>query len=120
EVVRTEDTPEDVLATACALGLRQGKTLIVVRDGPGFYTTRILALYLNEALLLLGEGADAEAVDRAMERWGFPMGPFALMDLVGLDVAAKVTPVLTERMPERDLPTSTNASRMLEAGWLGQ
>jgi 3-hydroxyacyl-CoA dehydrogenase / enoyl-CoA hydratase / 3-hydroxybutyryl-CoA epimerase len=120
EVIRKDDTPEDVLATVCALGLRQGKTIVVVRDGPGFYTTRILAIYLNEAALALEEGCDAEAVDRAMRAWGFPMGPFELMDLVGLDVGAKVTPVLTERMQDRDLPTSDLAARLLEGGLLGQ
>jgi 3-hydroxyacyl-CoA dehydrogenase / enoyl-CoA hydratase / 3-hydroxybutyryl-CoA epimerase len=120
EVVRQERNPEDVLATACAVGLRQGKSVIVVRDGPGFYTTRILAVYLNEALMMLEEGADADAVDRAMKAWGFPMGPFELMDFVGLDVAAKVTPVLTEHMAERDLPTSGVAPRMVAADRLGQ
>jgi 3-hydroxyacyl-CoA dehydrogenase / enoyl-CoA hydratase / 3-hydroxybutyryl-CoA epimerase len=120
EVIRQENTPEDVLATVCDLGLRQGKTLIVVRDGPGFYTTRILAVFLNEALLMLEEGADAEVVDGALKDWGFPMGPFELMDFVGLDVAAKVTPVFTERMAERKLPTSTVAVRMVQAGRLGQ
>lgn len=120
EVVRTEATSEETLATACALGLRQGKTLIVVRDGPGFYTTRILGIYLNEALLLLGEGAEIEPVDEAMRAWGFPMGPYELIDFVGIDVAAKVTPVLTERMPGRDLPTSQAPGAMLRAGYLGQ
>lgn len=120
EVVRQEDTPEKVLATVCALGLRQGRTLIVVRDGPGFYTTRILAVYLNEALLLLEEGVDAEAVDRAMRAWGFPMGPYELIDFVGLDVGAKVTAVLTERMGGRDLPTSRAGEQMVQAGLLGQ
>lgn len=120
EIVRKDDTPDEVLATVSALGLEQGKTLIVVRDGPGFYTTRILAFYLNEALILLEEGADAEFVDRAMKEWGFPMGPFELMDLVGLDVAAKITPVLASRMGDRDLPTSEAGGKMLDAGWHGQ
>lgn len=120
EVIRKDDTPEEVLATVCEVGLRQGRTLVVVRDGPGFYTTRILAIYLNEAALLFDEGADVEAIDAAMRRWGFPMGPFALMDLVGLDVGAKVTPVLTERMQGRDLPTSDLAARLVRAGLLGQ
>lgn len=120
EVVRTDQTSEEALATACDLGLKQGKSIIVVRDGPGFYTTRILGVYLNEALLLLSEGAEIEAVDRAMVDWGFPMGPFELIDFVGIDVAAKVTPVLTERMPGRDLPTSPAAGAMLRAGYLGQ
>lgn len=120
EIIRTEQTSEAALATAVALGQRQGQSVIVVKDGPGFYTTRILAVYLNEAALMLEEGADAETVDAALRDWGFPMGPFELMDFVGLDVGAKVTPVLSERLAGRDLPTSDAAQHLVDAGRLGQ
>lgn len=120
EIIRQDDTPDDVLATAYAVGLKQGKTVIVVGDGPGFYTTRILALFMNEALLLLEEGADAAEVDAAMERFGFPMGPYELFDLVGIDVAAKITEVMRGAFPDRDLRMSDAATQLKEAGYQGQ
>ena len=120
EIVVTEDTSEEALATAYAAGLAQDKTVIVVNDGPGFYTTRILALYMNEALLLFEAGAEIEAVDEAMMDAGFPMGPFELFDLVGLDVAAKITDVMGEALPPGRVDISDRAGRLAEADLLGQ
>ena len=120
ELVVTEDTSEDTLATAYDLALAQDKTVIVVNDGPGFYTTRILALFLNEALLLLENGADVPTVDEIMEEAGFPMGPFELLDFVGLDVAAKITDVLTDHLPLGDVEISDTAARLADDGLLGQ
>ncbi|MBX3191893.1 MAG: fatty acid oxidation complex subunit alpha FadJ [Labilithrix sp.] len=94
EIVRTKHTDPRALATAVAVGKRQRKTVIVVRDGTGFYTTRILAPYLNEAAHLLAEGVPIEVVDRAIVDWGFPTGPLQLLDEVGIDVAAHVTTVM--------------------------
>lgn len=90
EVVRTKHTDPRAIATAVAVGKRQGKTVIVVHDGTGFYTTRILAPYLNEATQLLTEGVAIDDVDRALVDWGFPTGPLHLLDDVGIDVAAHV------------------------------
>ncbi len=90
EIVITDQTADWVTATALAIGVKQGKTCIVVKDKPGFYTTRILAPYLNEALLLLEEGGDIQQIDRAMKKWGFPVGPITLLDEVGIDVGAHV------------------------------
>ena len=120
ELVVTEDTADETLATAYTLALAQDKTVIVVNDGPGFYTTRILALFLNEALLLLEDGADVPAVDEIMEDAGFPMGPFELLDFVGLDVAGKITDVLTEHLPLGDVDISDTAARLADDGLLGQ
>jgi 3-hydroxyacyl-CoA dehydrogenase/enoyl-CoA hydratase/3-hydroxybutyryl-CoA epimerase len=75
---------------------------------------------MNEALLLLEEGADAEAIDRAMERFGFPMGPFELFDLVGIDVAAKITSIMGERLGGGDYAISTSADKLMKAGYRGQ
>lgn len=94
EVVVTERTAPWVTATAVAVGKRQGKTVIVVRDGPGFYTSRILGPYLNEASQLVAEGVPVESVDEALVAWGFPVGPLTLLDEVGLDVASKVGKIL--------------------------
>jgi len=116
----TDETSEAALATAFDAGLAQGKTVIVVNDGPGFYTTRILALYMNEALLLLEEGGDIEAIDAAMEQWGFPMGPFELFDLVGIDVAAKITQIMGNRLGDGNYRISDRAADLAEANLLGQ
>ncbi|MDA0194253.1 MAG: 3-hydroxyacyl-CoA dehydrogenase NAD-binding domain-containing protein [Bacteroidetes bacterium] len=91
EIIVTPMTADWVKATALEVGVRQGKVCIVVNDGPGFYTTRILSPYLNEALLLLEEGGDILQIDRAMKKFGFPVGPFTLMDEVGLDVGAHIS-----------------------------
>lgn len=90
EVVRTKVTDPRAVATAVAIGKRQKKTVIVVRDGAAFYTTRILVPYLDEAMRLLMEGAPVDDIDTAMLDWGFPVGPFQLMDEVGIDVHVHV------------------------------
>ncbi len=120
EIIRAEQTADWALATAYETGLRQGKTVIVVGDGPGFYTTRILGVYMNEALLLLEEGAAIAEMDEAMERFGFPMGPCALFDLVGIDVAAKISQVMGRYATGRDLRVSQVAQKLVDAGYLGQ
>lgn len=120
EIIKTEETADWVLATAYETALRQGKTVIVVNDGPGFYTTRILAVFMNEALLLLEEGADIAQVDAAMVQFGFPMGPYALFDLVGMDVAAKITEVMGRYFTGRDMAISSSARKLVDAGYTGQ
>lgn len=90
EIIKTPKTADWVTATCFELGIRQGKTVIVVNDGPGFYTTRILAPYMNECFLLLEEGCEAASIDKAMKQWGFPVGPVTLQDEVGIDVGAHV------------------------------
>jgi 3-hydroxyacyl-CoA dehydrogenase/enoyl-CoA hydratase/3-hydroxybutyryl-CoA epimerase len=90
EVVRTKHTDPRAIATAVAVGKRQGKTVIVVHDGTGFYTTRILAPYLNEATRLLTEGVSVDTVDDALVDWGFRTGPLHLLDDVGIDIATHV------------------------------
>lgn len=104
EVVRTKVSDARAVATAVAVGKRQGKTVIVVRDGAGFYTTRILAPYLNEAAHLLSEGAAVDDVDRALVEWGFPVGPLHLLDEVGIDVAAHVGGITRAAFGDRMAP----------------
>jgi 3-hydroxyacyl-CoA dehydrogenase/enoyl-CoA hydratase/3-hydroxybutyryl-CoA epimerase len=110
EVVRTKLTDPRAVATAVGLGKQQGKTVIVVRDGVGFYTTRILVPYLNEAAHLLAEGAAIDAVDRALVDWGFPVGPFQLMDEVGIDVGAHVGGITQAAFGERMRPPEAFAA----------
>ncbi len=104
EIIATPRTAPATLATAVAFGRHQGKTVIVIHDSPGFYVNRILAPYLNEAGHLLGEGVAIDAIDRALAQFGFPVGPFALLDEVGIDVGSKVGPILHEAFGERMKP----------------
>lgn len=120
ELITTEHTSDEALATAYELALTQGKTVIVVNDGPGFYTTRILSLYINEALLLLEEGADVPTVDQIMRDYGFPMGPFELLDFVGMDVVGKITDVMDSHFPLDRVDISDSAQRLADVNLLGQ
>lgn len=119
EVIVTPKTAPVATATAVAYGKKLGKHVIVVHDGPGFYTTRTLAAFMNEAGYLLDEGVAIEALDRALVEFGFPVGPITLMDEVGLDVGAKVGKVLHEAFGERLAP-STSLVRVAESGRLGR
>jgi 3-hydroxyacyl-CoA dehydrogenase / enoyl-CoA hydratase / 3-hydroxybutyryl-CoA epimerase len=101
EVIVTDQTATWAEHTAVAYGVRQGKTVIVVNDGTGFYTSRILGPYSAEAFHLLAEGATVEDIDRAIEAWGFPVGPLRLADEVGIDVGAKIGVILTDAFGQR-------------------
>src|SRR5918996_1357084 len=107
EVVEGPRTAAWVTATAVDVGQRQGMTVVVVGDGPGFYTSRILGPYINEAAHLLSDGASIHAIDQAMERLGFPVGPFRLIDEVGIDVAAKISRILRGGLGDRLAPSAT-------------
>jgi 3-hydroxyacyl-CoA dehydrogenase / enoyl-CoA hydratase / 3-hydroxybutyryl-CoA epimerase len=120
EIIKTDKTADWVIATAYDVGLKQDKTVIVVNDGPGFYTTRILAPFMNEALLLLEEGAAIEQLDRAMKQFGFPVGPVALFDEVGIDVGAHVAETLSDKFETRGAKTSKKAKELVEAGYKGR
>lgn len=120
EIIKTKKTADWVTATAYDIGMKQGKTVIVVNDGPGFYTTWILAPFINEALLMLEEGAFIEQLDNAMKQFGFPVGPMALLDEVGIDVGAHVGGVLAQLFKARGAKTSGKAGELMEAGFLGR
>jgi 3-hydroxyacyl-CoA dehydrogenase/enoyl-CoA hydratase/3-hydroxybutyryl-CoA epimerase len=101
EVIATDKTSDKTTATAVAVGKAQGKTVIVVNDGTGFYTTRVLGPYSNEAAYLLAEGASVEDIDSAMTAWGFPIGPLLLADEVGIDVGAHIAVILHDAFGDR-------------------
>lgn len=101
EIITHAGTSAQTIATTVALAKRQGKTPIVVKDGAGFYVNRILAPYMNEAARLVLAGEPIEVVDQAMVQFGFPVGPMKLMDEVGIDVAAKVAPILANAFGDR-------------------
>ncbi|WP_040502695.1 fatty acid oxidation complex subunit alpha FadJ [Idiomarina xiamenensis] len=101
EIITHAGTSDKTIATTVAFARRQGKTPIVVKDGAGFYVNRILAPYMNEAARLVLAGEPIEKVDKALVKFGFPVGPMKLMDEVGIDVAAKVSPILAAELGER-------------------
>lgn len=120
EIITTPQTAPWALATAFALGLKQGKVVIAVADGPGFYTTRILNPYLNEAMLILDEGGDIASIDNAMKKFGFPVGPLALLDEVGLDVGVHVGKNMLELFAKRGGTPSYSLEKILAAGYKGR
>ncbi|WP_240221923.1 fatty acid oxidation complex subunit alpha FadJ [Rheinheimera hassiensis] len=101
EVIAHKTTSAQTIATTVAFARKQGKTPIVVKDGAGFYVNRILALYMNEAANILLEGEPVEKIDKALVKFGFPVGPVTLLDEVGIDVGAKISPILTTELGER-------------------
>jgi 3-hydroxyacyl-CoA dehydrogenase/enoyl-CoA hydratase/3-hydroxybutyryl-CoA epimerase len=104
EIIVTDQTADWVTATCVDLGKRQGKHVIVVKDGVGFYTSRVLAPMMNEAAHLVSEGVPIEKIDTAMLDWGFPVGPIKLTDEVGIDVGAKVGKIMLDAFGERMSP----------------
>lgn len=122
EVVRTELVAEEAVETAVGFVLRIGKEPIVCGDRPGFVVNRILIPVLNDAVRVVDEGtASAEDVDRAM-RLGtsWPIGPLALIDLIGVDVQVHASEALWEAYREPRFAPPPRLVRMLEAGHLGR
>ena len=119
EVIVTPQTSTTATVTAVAYGKTLGKTVIVVNDGPGFYTTRILSAYMNEAGRLLDEGASVGAIDDALVGFGFPVGPITLLDEVGIDVGGKVGLVLSEAFGARMAPADA-MRRIVATGRTGR
>ncbi|HQW65881.1 MAG TPA: fatty acid oxidation complex subunit alpha FadJ [Gemmatimonadales bacterium] len=110
EVIPTAQTSADAIVTAVQFGRTMGKTVIVVADSPGFWVNRILSPYLNEAGFLLEEGVPIETIDKAMTDWGFPVGPVALLDEVGLDVGEKGGKVMYQAFGDRLAPSKVIAA----------
>lgn len=119
EIIRHPGTSEETLATAVAVGRRMGKTVIVVHDGPGFFTSRVLSPFLNEAAWLLAGGARIDQVDQAMRAWGWPVGPFELLDEVGLDIARHAGEVMLAHLGDR-FSAPAIFERLIEDGRLGR
>jgi len=121
EVVRGSRSSDAAVATAMAYASGLGKTPIVVKDCPGFLVNRILTPYVIAFCELVEQGADYEQVDRALEAFGWPMGPAYLEDVVGMDTGNHVIDVISAGYPQRMRPPEGNAIRALAAaGRLGQ
>ncbi|HEY5676477.1 MAG TPA: 3-hydroxyacyl-CoA dehydrogenase family protein [Myxococcales bacterium] len=121
EIVQGERTHPMVVTAARAVGARMGKEVVVVRDAPGFATSRLGIALAMEAIRMLEEGvASAEEIDRAIELgYGHPMGPLKLTDHVGLDVRLAIAEHLTAELGERFRPPQL-LRRMVRAGKLGK
>jgi len=121
EVIRGAKSSEAAVATTVALAQRMGKTPIVVNDCPGFFVNRVLFPYFAGFHMLLRDGADFQAVDKVMERFGWPMGPAYLLDVVGMDTAVHAATVMAGGFPDRMQHDFRDTTQVLvEAGRLGQ
>lgn len=122
EIVRHDDVSPDVLATARQVGAKLGKTTIVVKDSPGFATSRLGIVLGNEAMRMVEEGvASPKDIDLAMKLgYGHPMGPLELSDLVGLDVRHNVSLYLHSQFGGAHYKPPAIATRLVKAGDLGK
>ncbi|MCW8347612.1 fatty acid oxidation complex subunit alpha FadJ [Vibrio sp. ZSDZ65] len=101
EVIPHETTSDEAVATAVSFAKKQGKTPIVVKDQAGFYVNRILAPYMNESANVLLANEPIEVLDNALLNFGFPVGPITLLDEVGVDIGAKIMPILVAELGQR-------------------
>lgn len=121
EVIRGEQSSEEAVATTVVLAQKMGKTPIVVNDCPGFLVNRVLFPYFGAFDLLLKDGADFQQVDKVMEKFGWPMGPAYLLDVVGIDTGVHGAEVMSEGFPDRMKPSFKGAVEiMYENKRLGQ
>ena len=121
EVIRGEKTSEKTIATTVAYAKKMGKNPIVVNDCPGFLVNRVLFPYFGGFAGLIGQGADFQRIDKLMEKFGWPMGPAYLMDVVGMDTAHHARDVMAEGFPDRMKESrKTAVDTLYEAKRLGQ
>ncbi len=121
EVIRGEKSSDEAIARTVAYANAMGKKAVVVKDCPGFLVNRVLFPYFDGFSKLVRDGADFQAVDKVMERWGWPMGPAYLLDVVGIDTGAHAGQVMADGFPDRmqlDFKTATEV--MFENDRYGQ
>ncbi|UYZ75906.1 fatty acid oxidation complex subunit alpha FadB [Moraxella bovis] len=121
EIIRGEKTSDEAVATTVALAQKMGKTPIVVNDCAGFLVNRVLFPYFGAFDLLIKHGADFVKIDKVMEKFGWPMGPAYLLDVVGIDTGVHASAVMANAFPERMNPDYKSATTvMFESNRLGQ
>src|SRR5437868_5905127 len=121
EIVRASQTDDETIAAAVEVGERMGKEIVVIKESPGFITSRINVMIGNEAFYMLGEGiASAEDIDKALKLGlNHPMGPFELVDLVGLDTRLHILEYLHKSLGEKFRPAPLLVQHV-KAGRLGR
>ncbi len=119
EIIPHDTTSDQTISNTVAFAKKQGKTPIVVKDKAGFYVNRILAPYMNEAAILLLDGEPIDEIDKALVKFGFPVGPMQLLDEVGIDVGAKIGPILQADLGDRFSPPPA-FDKLLADGRLGK
>ncbi len=121
EVVRALETDDETIASAAEVGRRMGKEIVVIKESPGFITSRINAMIGNEAFFMLQEGvASASDIDKALKLGlNHPMGPFELVDLVGLDTRLQILEYLHKTLGEKYRPAPLLV-QYVKAGRLGR
>lgn len=119
EIIKGRETSSQTVSTTLAFALAIGKTPIVVADRPGFLVNRLLGLYLNEAALAAEEGVPVAAIEQAMKDFGMPMGPFELMDEIGLDIAEEVGNYLKKSFAHFPAPSAL-IPKVKQLGRLGK
>ena len=115
EVIRGAKTSDEAIATTVVLAQKMGKTPIVVNDCPGFLVNRVLFPYFGAFDLLLKDGADFQQIDKVMEKFGWPMGPAYLIDVVGIDTGVHGAEVMAEGFPDRMKPSFQGAIEIMYA-----
>jgi 3-hydroxyacyl-CoA dehydrogenase / enoyl-CoA hydratase / 3-hydroxybutyryl-CoA epimerase len=119
EIIAGEKTDDETISTVVNLAKRLGKTPIKIKDSAGFLVNRILLPYLQEAVMMFEEGGDIQTIDKALLDFGMPMGPFTLIDTVGVDVGGSVSVILNDAYGDRIKPSSI-MQKMIEKQYLGK
>ena len=121
EIIRADTSSEEAIATTVNYALKMRKTPIVVNDCPGCLVNRILFAYFSGYNRLIADGGDVHHIDKVLERYGWPMGPAYLLDVVGLDTATHAGDVMAEGFPDRmSKPENSIIDAFYEAKRLGQ
>lgn len=120
EIITHPKTDPKVSSAIFELASRMGKQIIMVNDGPGFYTTRILTFQIAEALNILSEGATVEDIDKALEKFGMPVGPITLMDEVGIDIGEHLIRILYEAFSDRLILPKEELEKLAQDGRKGR
>ena len=113
EVIRGAETSDEAVAATVKLAQKMGKTPIVVNDCPGFLVNRVLFPYFGGFDMLVRDGADFQAVDKVMEKFGWPMGPAYLLDVVGMDTGVHAAKIMAEGFPDRMKPDYKSGTEIM-------